>query len=141
MRPNKNVLRLALAFAVLGAAPSFAQSVEFYAKFRNNSATAVEARLLLKDGRVGERKKIAPGSRATFELELACQAEDVRSFEIIHTETGGKVGDGRFTMKTGKKDGLVDCKYDDFTFDACRGNGLVVSCSERGKYMGNVEIR
>ena len=147
MQTTKIKLILVLAFSLLWTVPSFANSEWFRTTFFNNSATRIEAVILYASGETRKDQMVAAGNKKGFKFGQKCKKVHTRKFEVIEKQNGKKIGEGQFTMTTGKPKGdFLDsaCKNHTFIFDSCAdldsSDSFTVSCETDGTFSGEISI-
>ena len=116
---------------------------KFKTKFENTSSSKLKVEVFHSSGELLKTKFIDPGKSYKFLMSFGCKKTKERSSKVWETPTGSLIGDGDFTMITGRKSSSQsECLHEEYKFDACNdkdgSDGYGVSCtytrSHDGKY-------
>lgn len=126
MQTTKIKLLPMLALALLWTVPSFAASkarLNFKTVFHNNTSTVIKAVILYaKSGDIQKDHNVPVGNHHRFKFQQKCNTKHTRKFEVFENQTDTKIGEGQFTMSTGKKKGGLYsdiCNFVFFEFNSC----------------------
>lgn len=147
MNTAKITLLPVLALSLLWTTPSFAGNEEFKTKFHNSSGIRINVKIFHSGEKLQKHEKIQPGASHTFDFGQKCSVDHTRLFEIHELQNDTLIGDGKFTMHTGKNRQIAGkdrCRNLSFTFKDCddliSNDGFKVSCNVNGRNRGDIFI-